>query len=96
MYANTFKNLAKKSKPQVMIYLHAHVDIHCCTSAHTFIHMYCRKYQVLYPVIKETPEAELPARPAAHTPYCAGYDFVFLSLNRCVCALMCTALVPFL
>jgi hypothetical protein len=38
--------------------------------------------QVLYPVIKELPDSELPLDPAACTPYCAGYDTVFLSLNR--------------
>eukprot|EP01032_Pedospumella_encystans_P027789 gene27789-31391_t len=38
--------------------------------------------QVLYPVVKELSDEELPLEPKKLTPYCAGYDTVFLSLNR--------------
>lgn len=37
---------------------------------------------VLYPAIEEVQEADLPTHPLSHTPYCKGYDAVFLSLNR--------------
>lgn len=37
---------------------------------------------VLYPTIEELQEADLPTHPLSHTPYCRGYDAVFLSLNR--------------
>ena len=37
---------------------------------------------MLYPVVKEVPEAELPDDPAACTPYTQGYDRIFLSMNR--------------
>jgi len=39
-------------------------------------------FQVLYPVVKELTDEELPLEPKKLTPYCAGYDTVFLSLNR--------------
>ena len=39
-------------------------------------------FQVLYPVVKELSDEELPLEPKKLTPYCAGYDTVFLSLNR--------------
>jgi alpha-1,3/alpha-1,6-mannosyltransferase len=37
---------------------------------------------VLYPAIEGMQEADLPTHPLSHTPYCRGYDVVFLSLNR--------------
>ena len=37
---------------------------------------------MLYPVVKELSDEELPLEPRKLTPYCAGYDTVFLSLNR--------------
>lgn len=53
VYADTFTQLARRSKPDV-----------------------------LYPVIKHLPPEEIPDSPTQLTPYCAGYDTVFLSLNR--------------
>ena len=39
--------------------------------------------QVLYPVIQEIPEEELPGEGnISAAPYCAGYHAVFVSLNR--------------
>jgi len=37
---------------------------------------------VLYPAIEGMQEVDLPMHPLSHTPYCRGYDVVFLSLNR--------------
>lgn len=53
VYADTFTQLAKRSRPDV-----------------------------LYPVIKHLPPGEIPASPKELTPYCDGYDTIFLSLNR--------------
>jgi hypothetical protein len=39
---------------------------------------------VLYPVVKHVPLSEIPPQPVQLTPYCKGYDTVFLSLNRYV------------
>jgi hypothetical protein len=39
---------------------------------------------VLYPVVKHVPLSEIPPQPLQLTPYCQGYDTVFLSLNRYV------------
>jgi hypothetical protein len=39
---------------------------------------------VLYPVVKHVPLSEIPPQPVQLTPYCKGYEAVFLSLNRYV------------
>lgn len=43
-----------------------------------------KKYipQVLYPVVREIAIEDLPLNPMEYTPYCKGYDYIFLSLNR--------------
>ena len=55
----------------------------CILCDFRFSHICCAViFQVLYPVVKELSDEELPLEPKKLTPYCAGYDAVFLSLNR--------------